>query len=48
VFESYVLGEIFGPVKEQLKGDWRRLNNEKHHDLYSSPISIVVIKTRRD
>lgn len=39
--------EIFGPVEEELKGDWRRMHNEKHHDLYSSPISTGVIKSRR-
>jgi len=33
VLESYVLREIFGPVKEELKGDWWILHNEKHHDL---------------
>jgi len=47
VLESYVLREILGPAKEELKGDWRRLHNEKHHDLYSSPISIVVIIKKR-
>jgi len=48
VLESYVLREIFGPVKEALKGGWRRLHNEKYHDLFSSPISIGVTKSRRD
>lgn len=47
VFDSYVLRQIPGPVKEELTGDWRRLHNDEHHDLYSSPVSIGVIKSRR-
>lgn len=42
-----MLREIFRPVKEELKGDYRRLHNEKHRDLYSSAISRGVIKSRR-
>jgi hypothetical protein len=47
VLESYVLREIFRPVKEELKGDYWRLHNEKHRGLYSSAISRGVIKSRR-
>jgi hypothetical protein len=39
--------EIFGPVEEELKGDWRRMHNEKHHDLHSSPISIGGDKIKK-
>ena len=36
VFENRVLGVIFGPKRESVTGDWRRLQNEELHDLYSS------------
>jgi len=37
---------IFGPKREKVEGDWRRLRNEELHNLYSSPNSIRVIKSR--
>jgi hypothetical protein len=37
VFENRVLRRIFGPKKEQVVVDWRKLHNEKLHDLNSSP-----------
>jgi hypothetical protein len=42
VFENRVLRRIFGP-----KGDLRKLHNEEHHNLYSSPYIIRQIKSRR-
>jgi uncharacterized membrane protein len=46
VFENGVLGKIFGPKKDEVTGEWRRLHNEELYDLYSSPKIIRVIKSR--
>jgi hypothetical protein len=46
VFENRVLRRIFGPRRDEVTGDWRRLHNEELNDLYSSP-NIRVIKSRR-
>jgi len=37
VFENMVLRRIFGPRKDEVTGEWRRLHNEELNDLYSSP-----------
>jgi hypothetical protein len=37
VFENRVLRRIFGPKREEVTGDWRRLQNEELHNLYASP-----------
>jgi hypothetical protein len=37
VFENMVLRRIFGPRRDEVKGEWRRLHNEELNDLYSSP-----------
>jgi hypothetical protein len=47
VFENRVLRRIFGPKRDEVTGEWRRLHNEELHDLYSSPNIIRVIKSRR-
>jgi hypothetical protein len=47
VFENRVLRKIFGPKRDEVTGEWRRLNNEECNDLYSSPNIIRVIKSRR-
>ena len=47
VFESRVLKRIFGPKRDEVTGDWRKLHNEELNDLYSSPNIVRVIKSRR-
>ena len=42
-----VLRGIFGPRKDEVTGEWRRLNNEELNDLYASPNYVRVIKSRR-
>ena len=47
VFENMLLREIFGLKKGELRGKWRRSENDELDDLYCSPNIIRVIKTRR-
>jgi len=47
VFENMVLRRIFGPRRDEVMGDWRRLHNEQLNYLYSSPNIVRVIKSRR-
>jgi hypothetical protein len=47
VFENRVLRRIFGPKRDELTGEWRKLHNEEIHKLYSSPNLIIMIKSRR-
>jgi hypothetical protein len=46
VFENRVLRRIFGPKKDEVTGEWRKLHNEELHDLYSSPSISRIIKSR--
>jgi hypothetical protein len=46
VFENRVLRRIFGPKRDEVMVEWRKMHNEELHDLYSSP-SIIRIKPRR-
>jgi hypothetical protein len=41
------LRRIFGPRKDEVTGDWRRLHNEEINVLYTSPNIVRVIKSRR-
>jgi hypothetical protein len=47
MFENRVLRRIFGPKRNEVTGEWRKLDNEELRDLYSSPIIIRIIKSRR-
>jgi len=47
VFENMVLRRIFGPRREEVTGEWRRLHNEELNDMYCSPNIVRVIKSRR-
>jgi len=42
-----VLRRIFGPRRDEVTGEWRRLHNEELNDMYSSPNIVLVIKWRR-
>ena len=47
VFENRVLRRIFGPKRDEVTGEWRKLHNEELNDLYCSPNIMRVIKSRR-
>jgi hypothetical protein len=47
LFENRVLSRIFGPKRDVLTGEWRKLHNEELNDLYSSPNIVRVTKSRR-
>jgi hypothetical protein len=47
VFENRVLRRIFGPKRDEVTGEWRRLHNKELYALYCSPNIIRVIKSRR-
>jgi hypothetical protein len=47
VFENMVLRRMFGPRRDEVTGEWKKLHNEELHILYSSPNVIRQIKSRR-
>jgi len=47
VFENGLLRGIFGPKGDEVTGEWGKLRNEKLNDLYCSPNTVRVIKSRR-
>ena len=47
VFENIVLRRIFGPRRDEVTGEWRKLHNEDVNDLYYSPNILLVIKSRK-
>jgi hypothetical protein len=47
MFENRVLKRIFGPKRDEVTGEWRKLNNEELHSLYSSLNIIRMIKSWR-
>ena len=46
MFENMVLRRIFGPSRDEVTGEWRRLRNDELNDLYTSPNIVRVIKSR--
>jgi hypothetical protein len=44
VFGNRVRGRIFGPKRDEVTGEWRKVHNEELHDLYSSPNIIKIMK----
>jgi hypothetical protein len=46
-FEDRVLRRIFGPKRDEVTGEWRKLHSEELHNLYSSPDIIRQVKSRR-
>ena len=47
MFENTVLRGIFGPKRDEVTGEWRKLHNEELNDLYCSPNIVRAIKSRR-
>jgi len=47
VFENRALKRIFGPKRDEVTGEWRKLHNEELNDLYPSPNIVQVIKSRK-
>jgi hypothetical protein len=47
VFENRVLRRVFGPRRDEVTGDWRKLHHEELSDLYSLPNIVRVVKSRR-
>jgi hypothetical protein len=47
VFENRVLRRVFGPKRDEVTGERRKLHNEELSDLYSLPNTVRVVKSRR-
>jgi hypothetical protein len=47
VFENRVLRKMFGPKRDEVTGEWKKLHNEELHVSYSSLSIIRIIKSRR-
>jgi hypothetical protein len=47
VFENRVLRRLFGPKRNGVTGEWRKLHNKELNNLYSSPNIVRVMKSRR-
>jgi hypothetical protein len=47
VFENRVLRRVFGPKRDEVKGEWRKLRNEELNDLYSLTNIVRVVKSKR-
>ena len=47
MFENRVLRRIFGPKRDEVIGEWRKVHSEELNDQYCSPIIVRVIKSRR-
>jgi hypothetical protein len=47
VFENRMLRRVFGPKRDDVTGEWRKLHNEELNDLYTLPNIVRVVKSRR-
>ena len=47
VFENWLLRKLFGPKRDEVTGEWRKLHNSGLNDLYTLPNIVRVIKSRR-
>ena len=47
VFENRVMTRIFGPKRDEVTVEWRKLHNEELNDMYCSPNIVRAIKSRR-
>src|SRR5215469_12701810 len=47
VCENRVLTRVFGPKRDEVTGEWRKLRNEDLRNLYSLPNTVRVVKSRR-
>ena len=47
LFENRVLRRVFGPKRDEVTREWRKLHNEEVRDLYSLPNIVRVVKSRR-
>jgi hypothetical protein len=47
VFENRVVRKVFGPKRDEVTGEWRKLHNEELNSLYSLPNIVRVVKSRR-
>jgi len=41
-----VLRRVFGPMRDEVTGEWRKLHNDELSDLYSLPNIVRVVKSR--
>jgi hypothetical protein len=48
LFENWVLRRIFGPKRDEVTGEWRKLHSEELHNLYSSTDIISQGKSSQD
>jgi hypothetical protein len=47
VFENRVLRRVFGPKRDEVTGEWRKLHNDELNDLYSLPNIVRMVKSRQ-
>jgi hypothetical protein len=47
VFENRILRRLFGPKRDEVMGEWRKLHNEELLNLYSSPDTIIQVMLMR-
>ena len=47
MFENRVLRRVFGPKRDKVTGELRKLHNDERRDFYSLPNTVRVVKSRR-